>query len=109
LGIARRLIFFRSPGWRFSDTERDAAVLLRPHIAEALRVHGRRAAAQVLTRRQLELLRLSAVGYDNNAIARQLVISPTTVRKHLENICARLNVTSRTAAAAQAFPDITGS
>jgi DNA-binding NarL/FixJ family response regulator len=108
-GIARRLIFFRAPGQRFSDTERDAAVLLQPHIVEALRLHGRRAAAQLLTRRQLELLRLSAVGYDNNAIARQLVISPATVRKHLENAYARLGVTSRTAAAARAFPDITWS
>ncbi len=108
-GIARRLVFFRPPGWKFSDSERDAAVLLQPHIAEALRAQGRRAAAQLLTRRQLHLLQLSAVGYDNNAIARQLAISPATVRKHLENIYARLGVTSRTAAAAQAFPDITWS
>lgn len=108
-GIARRLVFFRPPGCRFSDTERDAAVLLQPHIAEALRLHARRAAAQLLTRRQLQLLQMSVVGHDNNAIARQLSISPATVRKHLENIYARLNVTSRTAAAAQAFPDITWS
>jgi DNA-binding CsgD family transcriptional regulator len=108
-GIARRLVFFRPPGRKFSDAERDAAVLLQPHIAEALRVHGRRAAAQLLTRRQLQLLQLSAVGYDNNAIARQLIISPATVRKHLENAYARLGVTSRTAAAARAFPDITWS
>ena len=52
---------------------------------------------------------MSAVGYDNNAIARQLVISPATVRKHLENAYARLGVTSRTGAAARAFPDITWS
>jgi DNA-binding CsgD family transcriptional regulator len=108
-GIARRLVFFRPPGRKFSDDERDAAVLLQPHIAEALRRHGRQAAARSLTRRQLELLQLSAVGYDNNAIARQLAISPGTVRKHLENINARLGVTSRTAAAARAFPDITWS
>jgi DNA-binding CsgD family transcriptional regulator len=108
-GVARRLVFFRPPGSRFSDAERDAAVLLQPHVAEALRAHGRREAARLLTERQLQLLRLSAVGYDNNAIARQLRISPATVRKHLENVYARLNVTSRTAAAAVAFPDITWS
>jgi DNA-binding CsgD family transcriptional regulator len=108
-GIARRLVFFRPAGQRFSDSERDAALLLQPHIAEALRSQGRRAAAQLLTRRQLQLLQLSAVGHDNNAIARQLVISPATVRKHLENIYARLGVTSRAAAAAAAFPDITWS
>lgn len=108
-GVTRRLVFFRSPGCTFSDAERDAAVLLQPHIVEALRAHSRRAAGRLLTRRQLQLLQMSAVGYDNNAIARQLFISPGTVRKHLENVYARLGVTSRTAAAARAFPDITWS
>jgi DNA-binding NarL/FixJ family response regulator len=51
---------------------------------------------------------LVAAGHDNAAIARQLVLSRATVRKHLENAYARLGVTSRTAAAARAFPDITG-
>jgi DNA-binding NarL/FixJ family response regulator len=44
-----------------------------------------------------------------SAIRRQLTISPATVRKHLENVYARLDVTSRTAAAARAFPEITWS
>jgi len=35
-GIARRLVFFRTPGHPFGDAERDAAVLLQPHIADAL-------------------------------------------------------------------------
>ena len=108
-GIARRLAFIRSPGRRFSDAERDAAVLLQPHIAEALRLQARRAAAQMLTARQLQLLRMVALGHDNSAIARELLVSPLTVRKHLENINIRLGVTSRTAAAARAFPDITWS
>jgi DNA-binding NarL/FixJ family response regulator len=84
-------------------------VLLQPHIAEALRLHARRSAAQLLTARQLQLLQMVALGYDNSAIARRWVVSPSTVRKHLENINARLGVTSRTAAVAQAFPDITWS
>ena len=108
-GMCRRLVFFRSPGRRFSGAERGAAVLLQPHIAEALRLHARRAAAQLLTARQLQLLQLVAAGHDNAAIARQLVLSRTTVRKHLENAYARLGVTSRTAATAQVFPDITWS
>jgi DNA-binding CsgD family transcriptional regulator len=106
-GISRRLVFFRTPGRGFSAAERDAAVVLQPHIAEALRRHARRAAAQPLTARQLELLRLVAAGDDNCAIARRLVLSPLTVRKHLENTYARLGVTSRTAAVARAFPDTT--
>jgi DNA-binding CsgD family transcriptional regulator len=106
-GIARRLVFFRGPGPPFGDAERDAAVLLQPHIAEALRVQGRRAAQQPLTGRQRELLALVAAGHDNIAIACQLGLSPATVRKHLENAFARLEVSSRTAAVAKICPDAT--
>jgi DNA-binding NarL/FixJ family response regulator len=58
----------------------------------------------VLTQRQLELLRLVAEGRTNSQIARRLDISEGTVRKHLENIYQRLDVTSRTAAVLRAFP-----
>ena len=106
-GIARRLVFFRAPGCPFGDAERDAAVLLQPHIADALRVQGRRAAQQPLTGRQRELLALVASGCDNIAIACLLGLSPATVRKHLENAFARLEVSSRTAAVAKICPDAT--
>jgi DNA-binding CsgD family transcriptional regulator len=106
-GITRRLVFVRGPGRPFDADERDTAVLLQPHIADALRVQGRRAALQVLTSRQQELLRLVAAGHDNIAIARQLGLSPATVRKHLENAFARLNVSSRTEAVARICPDAT--
>jgi DNA-binding CsgD family transcriptional regulator len=106
-GTARRLVFFRGPGRPFTDHERDAAILLQPHIARALRNHARLSATRSLTERQAELLRLVAMGYDNTAIARRLGLSRGTVRKHLENIYARLGVASRTAAVARAFPDTT--
>ena len=106
-GISRRLVFFREPGRPFSDDERDAASLLQPHVADALRVQGRRAAARVLTGRQRELLHLVAAGHDNVAIARQLGLSPATVRKHLENAFVRLEVSSRTEAVAKICPDAT--
>jgi DNA-binding NarL/FixJ family response regulator len=48
-----------------------------------------------------------AAGHDNTAIARRLALSPGTVRNHLENVYARLGVTSRTAAVALVFPDTT--
>jgi DNA-binding NarL/FixJ family response regulator len=54
-------------------------------------------------RRQRQLLRLVAAGYTNDQIGRRLSISEATVRKHLENIFARLGVTSRTAAVTTAF------
>jgi transposase-like protein len=39
-------------------------------------------------------------------IARRLGLSEGTVRKHLENIYTRLNVSSRTAAVTRAFPHL---
>jgi len=104
-GISRRLVFSRGPGRPFGEDERDTAVLLQPHIADALRVQGRRAASRLLTRRQQELLRLVAAGHDNIEIARRLNLSPYTVRKHLENAFARLEVSSRTEAVAKICPD----
>jgi DNA-binding CsgD family transcriptional regulator len=106
-GIARRLVFFREPGRPFGQDERDTAVLLQPHITDALRYQARHAAARLLTGRQAELLRLVAAGHDNIAIARLLSLSPATVGKHLENTYARLEVSSRSAAVAKVFPDLT--
>ncbi len=106
-GIARRLVFFRGPGRPFTDEERDAAILLQPHISRSLRRHARLSAARLLTERQVRILQLVAAGYDNAAIARRLGLSRGTVRKHLENIYARLGASSRTAAVARAFPDTT--
>lgn len=103
--ITRRLAFSRR--CPFGEEDRSAAVLLQPHIAEALRCQGRHAAARLLTGRQRELLRLVAAGHDNIAIARQLGLSPGTVRKHLENTFARLDVSTRTAAVAKVCPDAT--
>ena len=104
-GNDRRLVFFRWHGCAFSDEDRSAAILLQPHIADALRRQSRHAAARVLTARQCELLCLVAAGHDNVAIARRLGLSTFTVRKHLENAFARLDVTSRTAAVAKVHPD----
>ena len=104
-GVARRLVFFGEPGQSFSDKQRSAAALLQPHIADALRLQARRAATRSLTARQRELLQLVAAGHANRAIARQLGLSPGTVRKHLENTFARLGVASRTEAIARIRPD----
>jgi DNA-binding NarL/FixJ family response regulator len=48
---------------------------------------------------------LVAAGHTNRQIARRFGISEGTVRTHLENIYARLQVSSRTAAVTRAFPD----
>jgi len=48
-----------------------------------------------LTPREVEVARLVADGLSNSEIAEQLVISPHTVRAHLQSIGSRLNVNSR--------------
>jgi ATP/maltotriose-dependent transcriptional regulator MalT len=62
-----------------------------------------RAGTHGLSRRELEVLGLVAAGKSNREIAAALVISEHTVARHLQNIFAKLGVTSRTAAAAFAF------
>ncbi|HJC68575.1 MAG TPA: response regulator transcription factor, partial [Candidatus Brachybacterium intestinipullorum] len=56
-----------------------------------------------LTSRELEVLALVVAGRSNRQIARALVISDRTVARHLSNIFTKIDVGSRTEAAAYAF------
>ena len=56
-----------------------------------------------LTERELEVLRLVAAGKSNRQIASTLVVSEHTVARHVQNILAKLRVSSRTAATSFAF------
>lgn len=55
-----------------------------------------------LTARERDVLALLADGLDQDAIARELVISPTTVASHLQRILKKLGVHSRAQAVALA-------
>mgnify|MGYP003919173683 CR=1 FL=1 len=57
---------------------------------------------EALTGRELEVLRLLASGRGNKEIGTNLFIGETTVKSHLRNIFAKLNVSSRTEAVAEA-------
>ena len=56
-----------------------------------------------LSPREVEVLRLVATGRSNPEIATELFLSEKTVARHLSNIFAKLDVGSRTAAAAFAY------
>jgi ATP/maltotriose-dependent transcriptional regulator MalT len=61
------------------------------------------AAPHGLSARELEVLRHVAAGKTNREIAAELVVSEHTVARHMQNIFAKLGVSSRTAATAFAF------
>lgn len=55
-----------------------------------------------LTRRETEILQLLARGLSNEVISKQLYISPTTTRNHIQNILGKLGVHSKLEAVAYA-------
>jgi DNA-binding NarL/FixJ family response regulator len=57
-------------------------------------------APPVLTPREIEVLKLVALGLTNPDIARHLVLSQATVNRHMANILRKLNTSSRAAATA---------
>jgi DNA-binding CsgD family transcriptional regulator len=85
--------------------ERDRAVLdvLWPHLRRFRRKALHRKSFDgggVLTLREREILALVAQGWTNSEVARSLWVARGTVRKHLDNIYAKLGVHTRTAAVA---------
>jgi LuxR family maltose regulon positive regulatory protein len=80
--------------------EREAG---RSRVAEVSPLPSPLAQALVdpLTERELEVLQLLAEGLSNKKIAGRLVVAPSTVKQHLKNIYAKLDVHSRTQAVAR--------
>jgi NarL family two-component system response regulator LiaR len=86
-----------------------AAAAGRPTLApEATQALVRQASTpampqEPLTDREREVLALMVKGCSNAEIARQLVLSRSTVNFHVSNVLAKLGVTSRTAAVSVAL------
>jgi HD-GYP domain-containing protein (c-di-GMP phosphodiesterase class II) len=104
--------------YRAARTPEQAASLVRqeasggrldPDVAEAVIASAgassprRLRAPSTLTERELDIVRLLASGHANREIAHRLDISDNTVRHHLENVYAKLEITTRTGAVMQAL------
>ncbi|HEX3214278.1 MAG TPA: LuxR C-terminal-related transcriptional regulator [Actinomycetota bacterium] len=74
-----------------------------PDAGRVAALRGRPLLPGGLTGREAEVLALVAAGRTNREIAASLVLSHKTVARHLSNIFAKLEVSSRTQAAAYAF------
>jgi DNA-binding CsgD family transcriptional regulator len=104
----RNFVLSRTQG---DFSARDVAVLalIAPHLARIHETTQLRHVANLvepgnigrLTTREAEVIELVAAGLTNAAIAERLWISPGTVKKHLDNVYAKLGVANRTAAFAQ--------
>jgi NarL family two-component system response regulator LiaR len=79
--------------------------MLGPEATQALiqAVHRPKAPNFHLTSREIEVLSLMVKGYTNSDIAQQLVISPSTAKKHVANVLSKLGATTRTQAVALAL------
>ncbi|GGP22347.1 HD domain-containing phosphohydrolase [Silvimonas iriomotensis] len=105
--------------WRAALTPAEAATQLRAEaaagrldaaIVEALigEVTGQssaqtRKAPGLLSERETDVLRRISLGESNKEVARALVISPSTVRTHMESIFRKLQCSTRAAATLKAF------
>jgi DNA-binding CsgD family transcriptional regulator len=105
-GQARFLYINRARiGGDFVERDREILELLRPYLAASRERFELRAlpAVESLTERETEILVWVARGKTNKEIAALLVVSPHTVRTHLEHTYGKLRVHTRTAAVARAF------
>ena len=98
-----RTFLFHAQKRDFVERDRLVLELLRPHLERVVDRLERRSASGGLpiTRREREILEWVERGKTNAEIAEILWLSPSTVRKHLENAYGKLGVRTRTAAVAR--------
>ncbi len=94
---ATRIIRQRFPKVQVLATLSPAAVQAMVHAANQPPTPG-----YDLTKRERTVLGLLVEGLNNTEIAEKLVVSPSTIKSHVSNILRKLDVASRTEAAALA-------
>jgi DNA-binding NarL/FixJ family response regulator len=101
-------------GYLLKDTPRDELLravraahrgeaVLSPSVAGRLMGQVRRPATEMLSARELDVLRLVAAGSTNRETAQRLFISEATVKTHLLHIYAKLEVRDRASAVAAGY------
>jgi DNA-binding NarL/FixJ family response regulator len=78
-------------------------VVIDPDLIEAVAAHMEGGPTEILTRREVELLQLVALGRKNAEIAQTLFLSESTVKLSLTHIMTKLGANDRTSAVAEAF------
>lgn len=96
--ILRKAIFSVHKGEKYYQSE------LVPLMKEKLENNqGRESQENLLTKREMEVLKLLTEGLFNKEIAYQLSISEKTVKNHVSNIFKKISVSDRTQAAVYAI------
>jgi len=106
IGLAYRTLGDHDSAALEFDSAREVFARLgaRPDVAGVTALVGAGAEPDgPLTGREREVLQLVAAGNSNREIAAQLVLSEHTVARHLQNIFAKLGLSSRAAATAYAY------
>jgi DNA-binding NarL/FixJ family response regulator len=81
----------------------EGQAVLSPPVAARLMSRFRTPGSEPLSQREAEVLQLIAAGTTNREAAARLFISEATVKTHLLHIYAKLGVSDRAAAVAEAF------
>ncbi|MEQ9811016.1 response regulator transcription factor [Streptococcus jiangjianxini] len=82
----------------------EGQLAIETEVEKKLKYHDENPALhEDLTAREKDILHLLAKGYDNQTIADELYISLKTVKTHVSNILAKLQVDDRTQAVVYAF------
>jgi LuxR family transcriptional regulator, maltose regulon positive regulatory protein len=86
----------------FADFLRERVKPANPLAADGVAVTGATETMEMLSRREIEVLKLIEAGLTNREIAQRIVVEPGTVKRHVHNILGKLNARNRTEAVVKA-------